>query len=263
MTALFTAAELKSVLNHPHVRILDASYNQPPAAEGIPGAVDFDIDDIANKGAPFAHTVPTAEVFAAKVGALGISNEDLVVIYDRKGLSMAAARAWWMFRLFGHENVRVLDGGLPAWIAAGFATAEKTATPKPAVFTAKMNNALFRQVEQVAGNLLRKEFSLIDARDAQRFEAGHIPDSFNIPYATLITAAGSLKPRAELEKAFAGAHIAPQKKITCSCGSGVTACVLALALFELGNKDAAVYDGSWTEWSSLPVLPKMTGVRAS
>lgn len=263
MTALFTAAELKSVLNHPHVRILDASYNQPPSTAGIPGAIDFNIDNIANPDAPFAHTVPTAEIFAEKVGAFGISNDDLVVVYDRNGISMAAARTWWMFRLFGHENVRILNGGLPAWTASGFATAEKTTTPSPATFTAKMNPPLFKQVEQVASNLLRKEFALIDARDSARFEAGHIPDSYSIPYAMLIDAEGGLKPLPELEKIFETAHVATKKKITCSCGSGVTACVLALALYELGHKDAAVYDGSWTEWNSLPVLPKMTGVRAS
>ncbi len=263
MTALLTAAELNGMLGAPHVKILDASYNQPPSAEGIPGAVDFDIDDVASPDAPFAHTVPTAETFAEKAGALGIGNDDLVVVYDRSGFSMAAARAWWLFRLFGHENVKVLNGGLPAWTAGSFKTARKNAAPKPAVFTAKMNNALFKQVEQVASNLLRKEFSLVDARDSARFENGHIPDSFNVPYAALVGADGTLKPVDELEKAFAAAHLDTEKKITCSCGSGVTACVLALALFELGRKDIAVYDGSWTEWSSMPVLPKMTGVRAS
>ncbi len=263
MTALFTAAELKGVLNNKNVKVVDASYNQPLSAEGIPGAIDFDIDDIANKDSHFAHTVPTADVFAAKVGGLGIGNDDLVVVYDRKGISMAAARAWWMFRLFGHENVRILNGGLPAWTAAGFPTEKKNAEPEPVPYTAKTNNALLKQVEQMAGNLLRKEFSVIDARDTARFEAGHIPDSYSLPYTGLISEDGTLKPVPELEKAFADAQVGSPKAITCSCGSGVTACVLALALFEMRHKDAAVYDGSWTEWNALSMLPKLTGKRAS
>ncbi len=263
MTALFTAAELKGVLNNKNVRVLDASYNQPADAEGIPGALDFDIDDVANKDSHFAHTVPTADVFAAKVSSLGITNDDLVVVYDRKGIAMAAARAWWMFRLFGHENVRILDGGLPAWKAAGFPTARKTDDAEPVPYTAKTNNALLKQVEQVAGNLLRKEFSVIDARDTARFEAGHIPDSYSLPYTGLINEDGTLKPVAELQKAFADAQVTLPRPIACSCGSGVTACVLALALFEMGHKNAAVYDGSWTEWNALSMLPKLTGKRAS
>src|SRR4051812_23104869 len=109
MSALITAAELKSILHHPHVKILDASYNLAPSNVCIPDAQDFNIDDVADPVAPFAHTVPTEEIFAAKVRALGIGNDDLVIVYDRGGLSMAAARAWWMFRLFGHDNVRILN----------------------------------------------------------------------------------------------------------------------------------------------------------
>lgn len=260
MSALITAAELKGILQDPHVKILDASYNLPPSADCIPEAQDFNIDDIADPVAPFAHTVPTEEIFAAKVCALGISNEDLVVIYDRSGLAMAASRAWWMFRLFGHDNVRILNGGLNAWTKAGFATAQKpTAAPSPAAFTATLKPDLLKMLPQMADNLLRKGFTVIDARDSKRFENGHIPDSFSIPYASLIDETGALKPRDALGKAFKSPAIDMRKKITCSCGSGVTACVLALALYELGHKDAAVYDGSWTEWGSMPTLPKMTG----
>ncbi len=259
-SALITATELKELLQKSHVKVLDASYNLPPSSMGIPGARDFNIDDVADPVSPFAHTVPTEEIFAAKVRALGIGNDDLVVVYDRGGIAMAAARAWWMFRLFGHDNVKILNGGLPAWTKAGHAAGEKAATvPAPTIFTAKTRPELLKNVKQVVDNLLRKSFTVIDARDTKRFEAGHIPDALSIPYAGLVTAEGVLKPQAELEKSFKGASADLEKKITCSCGSGVTACVVVLALHEIGHKDAAVYDGSWTEWGSSAILPKMTG----
>lgn len=262
MTALISAAELKTLIGQKNVKILDASYNQPASPAAIPGAIDFDIDKVADPNAPFAHTVPSAEVFAAKVGALGISNDDTVVVYDRNGVSMAAARAWWMFRLFGHENVKILDGGLPAWVKAGNPTGEKAAAITPATFTPKPRNELFKRIEQVADNLLRKQFIVVDARDSKRFTDGHIPSSLNVPYATLITPEGALKPKEELQKILAEGHVDLNKKITCTCGSGVTACVIALALHEVGHPNASVYDGSWTEWSASSITPKMQGTGA-
>jgi thiosulfate/3-mercaptopyruvate sulfurtransferase len=258
-SALISATELKNILSQPHVKILDASYNLPPSSMGIPGARDFNIDDVADPVSPYAHTVPTEEIFADKVRALGIGNDDLVVVYDRGGIAMAAARAWWMFRLFGHDNVKILNGGLPAWTKAGYTAGEKAAdAPKPALFTTKFKPELLKGVDQIVANLLRKEFTVLDARDSVRFGNGHIPDSLSIPYAGLIDG-GALKPPAELEKIFKASAADLHKKIACSCGSGVTACVVALALYELGHKDVAVYDGSWTEWGASTILPKMTG----
>jgi len=259
-SALITATELKDLLQKSHVKVLDASYNLPPSSMGIPGARDFNIDDVADPVAPYAHTVPTEEIFAAKVRALGIGNDDLVVVYDRGGIAMAASRAWWMFRLFGHDNVKILNGGLPAWTKAGYAAGEKAAdAPAPTIFTTKFKPELLKSLDQIAGNLLRKDFTVIDARDSKRFETGHIPNALSLPYASLVSADGALKPQAELEKAFKGTSADLQKNIACSCGSGVTACVVALALHELGHKDAAVYDGSWTEWGASALMPKMTG----
>lgn len=259
-TALITASELKNLLDEPTTKVLDASWNLPPSNLGIPGARDFNIDDVADPIAPYAHTVPTEEIFAEKVRTLGISNNDLVVVYDRNGISMAAARAWWMFRLFGHNNVKVLDGGLNAWTMTGYITSEKpTDIPAPGMFSARFNPALLKLVLQMNDNISGKEFSVIDARDAQRFALGHIPNSASIPYASLIDTLGTLKPRHDLEKIFADAKADLHRKIACTCGSGVTACVLALALYELGHKETAVYDGSWTEWSSIAKLPKATG----
>jgi len=259
-TAIITASELKTLLTEPTTKVLDASWNLPPSNLGIPGARDFNIDDVADPIAPYAHTVPTEEIFADKVRALGISNNDLVVVYDRNGISMAAARAWWMFRLFGHENVKVLDGGLSSWTMTGYLTTEKsTDIPTPGIFAAKLNPDLLKQTLQMNDNISGKKFSVIDARDAQRFALGHIPHSSSVPYAALIDTLGTLKSKRDLEKVFAEAKTDLHQKIACTCGSGVTACVLALALYELGHKEAAVYDGSWTEWSSIAKLPKATG----
>jgi thiosulfate/3-mercaptopyruvate sulfurtransferase len=271
MSALISAAELQKILGQTHVKILDASYHLPPSTQGIPGARDFDIDDVADCEAPFAHTVPAPQAFAEKVGALGIGDDSQVIVYDRSGIYMAASRVWWMFRLFGHENVKILNGGLPAWIRAGYATAEKSsAAPTPAVFKAAFKPSLLKPLDQVKDNIAAKNFTLLDARDAGRFtgdtpdprpnvESGHIPDSVSMPFMQFINPDGTLKNRDQLEKTLQSAPVSLQDKIACSCGSGVTACVVALALYELGRKDAAVYDGSWTEWGSNPALPKAKG----
>lgn len=256
MSALVTAAELKTLLQQHNTRVLDASYNLPPSPTGIPGAQDFNIDDVADPIAPFAHTIPTEEIFAAKVSALGIGNDDLVVVYDRGGIAMAAARAWWMFRLFGHENVKILDGGLPAWLKAGNVVVKKGANlPAPALFTVKFRPELLKLNNQMLENVTAKKFSVIDARDSKRFQAGHIPGSASVPYASLLNPDNTLKPKGDLEKTIR----APQGSIACTCGSGVTACVVALALYQLGRRDAAVYDGSWTEWGADPATPKAQG----
>lgn len=271
MSALISAVELNKILGQPQVKVLDASYHLPPSLQGIPGARDFDIDDVADREAPLPHTIPSPEAFAEKAGALGIGNNDLVVVYDRGGIYMAAARAWWMFRLFGHDNVKILDGGLPAWIKAGYATEEKiSAPPAPAAFKADYRPELVKFLDQVEGNIAAKKFTLLDARDAGRFAgtapeprphvaAGHIPGSVSMPFAQLLNPDGTLKAREQLEKSLQAAHISLQDRLACSCGSGVTACVVALALYELGHRDAAVYDGSWTEWGSNPGLPKAKG----
>lgn len=260
MTALIEPKDLKGMLGTPNLRLLDASYNLPPSQDGIPGALDFDIDDIADPQAPLAHTVPSAEVFAAKVSALGIRNDDLVVVYDRAGLSMAAARAWWMFRLFGHDNVKVLNGGLPAWVATKYPLAKKGPARSPSTYIARFRPELLKTKEQMLENIGAKDFAVLDARDAMRFHttAGHIPGSVNVHYAQLIQPDGRLKEKQGLSSALQA--LAPiNGQIACTCGSGVTACVIALALYELGSQNAAIYDGSWTEWGSDPRLPKEKG----
>lgn len=253
-SALVTAEELRIMIDHGDVRVLDASYNLPPSDEGIPGAVDFDIDDVADPAAPYAHTIPSEEFFAEKVSGLGIDNDTAVIVYDRSGIAMAASRAWWMFRLFGHDKVRVLDGGLPAWIKSGGTLEPKTAQPAPRTFSANLRSDLLKTRAQMLDNIGKREFNVLDARDTMRFGAGHIPQSANMPFANLIDPATcGLLPHAKLAATMV-AH--KGKPVTCTCGSGVTACVVALGLFEAGMQNVAVYDGSWTEWGSDPVTPK-------
>jgi thiosulfate/3-mercaptopyruvate sulfurtransferase len=269
MRALVTASELRALLGKPGVKLLDASYGLPPSDFRIGNAVEFDIDDVADPNAELAHTLPSPNVFAEKVSALGISNSDHVIVYDRMGISMAASRAWWMFRVFGHDNVQVLDGGLPSWLLSGGEMQPWPETPPaPAVFKATFRPELFRRRDEMLRNLDTKEFAVLDARDARRYsgeapearpgvESGHIPGSLSVPYATLFDLdTGLLKSGDDLKAAL---KTVPAGPVAISCGSGVTACVVALGLYELGRKDAAVYGGSWTEWGGDATLPKKKG----
>jgi thiosulfate/3-mercaptopyruvate sulfurtransferase len=272
MSALVTADELDNLLEQPRVRVLDASYGQAFFPLGIAGAVDFNIDDIANPHSPFAHTVPSAAIFAEKMGKLGLRNNDLIIVYDRSGIAMAAARAWWMFRLYGHNNVKILDGGLPAWIDAEFPLAEKSAEAEGSSFTATFQAPLLKQLEDIHDNLRSKEFIVLDARDPLRYageaadprpnvQTGHIPASINVPFFNLLNENGTLKSVAELKEIFQTAQVPLNLPLTCSCGSGVTACVIALALFELGIEKTSIYDGSWAEWGADADLPKTKGYK--
>lgn len=270
-SALISALELHDILHLPNVRVIDASYGQPPSGMGIEKAADFDIDLIADLSSPQPHTLPKPEFFGEMAGKLGISNDDMVVVYDCSGIAFAAARVWWMFRVFGHNNVRILDGGLPAWKAAGFTLEKKSAAAQPVFFSAKFRPELFKQQNDIQENIQSKKFSLLDARDAQRYSgeipdprphvaAGHIPDSLNLPFAMLINPdGGTFKSKDDLKDIVRKSGVDLSKPIACSCGSGVTACVIALALHEIGHPDAAIYGGSWTEWGGNPALPKNKG----
>lgn len=261
MSALISAEELLSSIQD--VKIIDATYadngRQGWKTERIGSAVFFDIDEIADPDSDMAHMLPSAGTFAESVSKLGISNSDDIVVYDQGGMASAACRAWWMFRVFGHDRVRVLDGGLPFWKAKGYPINESSPGSVVAgTFRAAYRPQLVQNMKDVLQSLENKSSFIIDARSAQRFSgaaaeprpglrSGHIPGSMNTPYATLLDpVSGCMKESSELKKIFAsvpaGAHV------VASCGSGVTACVLALGLYELGRGDVAVYDGSWTEW---------------
>lgn len=270
---------LAAHLNDPHVKILDASSKLPGIlplpkddflGKHIPGAVFFDVDAVSDHTSSLPHMFPSAEQFGRDVGALGISNDDTVVLYDAGGW-VAAPRAWWMFLSFGHPNVRVLDGGLKKWLAEGRPVASGEASPKPATFKATFDPKRTRSKEQMVGNLASKAEQVIDARPRARFEgsaaeprpglrSGHIPGSRSVPYATLFDAeTGAMKSLDELRAAFSGAGVDLNKSIVTSCGSGVSAGVLTLALYRLGITDTALYDGSWAEWGEQGGPPVATG----
>jgi thiosulfate/3-mercaptopyruvate sulfurtransferase len=269
MKALISAAELKLLLGKPDVVILDGSYNLPPHTAAVPGAISFDIDAVAHPSAPLAHTLPPADVFETMVGAMGIDNNTHVIVYDRAGIAMAASRVWWMFRVFGHDKVQVLDGGLPVWTASGGPLGSKTAITNKKVFKAHFRPELFKQLNDIRANLTEERFTVLDARDPSRYAGsaaeprpgmtgGHIPGSINTPYAALIDpSTGLMRSVDDLKKIFA--TIPNEKPIAISCGSGVTACVVALGLHMAGHDAAAVYGGSWAEWGANADLPKKTG----
>jgi thiosulfate/3-mercaptopyruvate sulfurtransferase len=270
---------LATHLNDPKLKIIDASYKMPgvlplPADDfltgHIPGAVFFDVNTIADPNDPRPHMYPGAEQFARDVSALGISSDDTVVAYDA-GAWVAAPRAWWMFLSFGHPNVKVLDGGLQKWTAEGRTVVSGAVTPKPGKFQARLDPSYVRSKAQLVGNLETSKEQLVDARPRPRFEgtvaepwpgrrSGHIPGSRNVPYAELFdTGTGAMKPLDELRKAFTGAGVDMARPIVTTCGSGVSALVLTLALYRLGVRGTALYDGSWAEWGLPDGPPVATG----
>ncbi|WP_454620526.1 3-mercaptopyruvate sulfurtransferase [Bradyrhizobium cenepequi] len=270
---------LAAHLRDPKVKVIDASYKMPgvlplPADDfitaHIPGAVFFDVNAIADKNDPRPHMYPTAEQFAQDVSALGISSDDTVVAYDAGGW-VAAPRAWWMFLSFGHPNVKVLDGGMQKWTSEARPVESGPVAPKPGKFQAKFDPSFVRSKEQLLDNVETKNEQVIDARPRPRFEgtvvepwpgrrSGHIPGSCNVPYADLFDAkTGAMKPLDELRKAFTSAGIDTAKPIVTSCGSGVSALVLTLALYRLGVRRSALYDGSWAEWGLPDGPPIATG----
>ena len=279
--ALVSTEWLADHLDAPDVRIVDASFYLPaqkrePKAEfakqHIPDAVFFDIDEIADKSNPLPHMLPSPEQFAEQAAKLGLGTGNKIVVYDTTPMT-GACRVWWMFRVMGYTDVAILDGGLPKWMAEGRPVTDAATVTREKAFKAKLDSTLVRSIDDVRSLLDTKKEQVVDARAANRFRGevpearahlriGHMPGAFNLPYTDLIDPKSrTMRSQAELKAAIAKSGIDPSKKVTASCGSGVTACVVALGLYLTGAPDAAVYDGSWTEWGGRADTPIVTGPR--
>jgi thiosulfate/3-mercaptopyruvate sulfurtransferase len=279
---------LRANLQDPDVKVLDASWYMPQERRNpleeykvarIPGALFFDTDGLSDPTTDLPHMLPLEEAFAAAVTALGIENKDYLVVYDGKGI-FSAPRVWWMFRVFGHDRIWVLDGGLPRWCASGFdvessapndtilkANAAKDAVEKlyqgqrvgPITFCTNFQPHLIWAIEQVNKNIEEQTHQHVDGRPRPRFDgvapepregirSGNVPGSKCVPFPQMLDGSQTLLPAAELRKRFEQEGISLDSPILISCGSGMTACVLGLGLHRLGRNDVPVYDGSWTEW---------------
>jgi thiosulfate/3-mercaptopyruvate sulfurtransferase len=271
---------LAAHLRDPAVRVIDGSFKLPGVAptaredylqRHIPGAPFFDVDEIADHSSPLPHMLPKAEEFAAHMSRLGIGDGTRVVAYDATGWSMACWRVWWMLRIFGHDDVAILVGGLAKWIAEGRPVASEVPRSASARFTPRFRPELVRDKSAVRHSIGAHREQVVDARAQGRFEGtvpelrpglrgGHIPGSRNLPYDQLIDPSTKAPlPADALERRFRAAGLRPDRPIIASCGSGVTACALAFGLHLIGWQDAAVYDGSWTEWGAPGDTPVETG----
>lgn len=266
-------------LDAPDLVIVDASYYLPDAGrdghaefleQRIPGAVFFDIDEIADTDSNLPHTMPSAEKFSSRVRKLGIGDGTRVVVYDGAGL-FSAARGWWMLRTFGHRDVAILDGGLPKWLAEDRPV--DTSPPveqRPLHFTARFSASSVRDKSDVTRAISTGNAQLADARSPGRFRAeepeprpgtrgGHMPGAFNVHYRTLLNVDGTVKSTEEIRDVFQNAGIDLSRPVITTCGSGVTAAILTLGLTLLGHNNNSLYDGSWCEWGSDPDTPVETG----
>jgi thiosulfate/3-mercaptopyruvate sulfurtransferase len=267
--ALVSTEWLADHLSDPNVRILDCTWHHASTnldgrtqyrGRHLPDSVHFDIDHVADKSNPLPHMLPNAADFAKKVGLLGIGDGDRVIVYDRLCGGAAAARVWWMFRVFGYDNVALLDGGYGKWIKEKLPADMSMVRPEPRSFSATYNSALVRTLSEMRGNLATGTAQVVDARGPGKFDGtqeevfpfkklGHIPNATNIPWADLIHPdTGEFLTPDALAARFAAAAINLERPIVTTCASGITSCVVALALYLLGHKAAAVYDGSWAEW---------------
>eukprot|EP00892_Ulva_mutabilis_P012187 jgi/Ulvmu1/9340/UM050_0091.1 len=285
--SIVTAEWLKERLGDPGIKVLDASWFLPSMgrsgkeefqAARIPGSQFFDIDGIADRSRPLPHMVPSEAAFSAAATALGIEAADVLVIYDRLG-TFSSPRAWWTWKIFGHDQVAVMTGGLPAWKEAGGDMSEEAvsedsigapaaaaaAATEMAAYPAKLDKTLVKSMDEVKA-ALAAQAQVVDARSAGRFNgvepepradlpSGHMPGSVNVPFTDLLEGgapSGTFKSAQEMKAVFEGAGVDLGKEIVCTCGSGATGAVLSMAAFEITGKLNPIFDGSWMEWASTP-----------
>jgi thiosulfate/3-mercaptopyruvate sulfurtransferase len=275
---LVTTAWLADRLGDPDVQVVDATWYMPTeagsgaddyAAGHIPGAVFFDLDAISDRETDLPHMLPAPGAFAEAAGALGLRREAHIVVYDARGI-FSAPRVWWTLQVMGFPNVFVLDGGLPKWRADGRPL--ETAAPPPAtsLLAHVFDAALVKALDAVRRHLADRSAQVVDARSAARFRgevpepradlrSGHMPGAGNVPWNSLVGEDGMMKPREQLQAVFEAAGVDLKKPIVTTCGSGVTAALLALGLARLGREDVAVYDGSWAEWGGRSDTAVVTG----
>lgn len=265
-------------LNDPDLRILDGTYFMPAetrnahaeyAASHIPGARFFDIDDIADHRSDLPHMAPPVEKFMSRLRQMGVGDGHQVVVYDTHGL-FSAARVWWMFRLMGQDNIAVLDGGFPKWLAEDRKTEDLPPLIRDRHMTVRRQAQMVKDVTQVSSASKLRDYTILDARSPGRFtgeepeprecmRSGHIPNSRNVHYQSLLNSDGTMKDVDALRAVFKAAGADLSKPVITSCGSGVTAAIINLALERIGKTDHALYDGSWTEWGAFPTVPVATG----
>ncbi len=263
----------------PGLVVLDASLPaggdaKPPydayRDEHIPGALFFDIEELSDTTSKLPHMLPSPEKFSSRMRKMGIGDGMKIIVYDARGI-YSAPRAWWMFRVMGHEDVAVLNGGLPKWKAEGLPVEAGLPAPRSERhFTSRFNAALVRDLNDMMAAVRAQKTQIADARAAGRFEGrdgeprpvprlGHMPGAHNMPFSSLLNGNGTFRPAEEIRALFEKAGIAPEKPVVATCGSGITACTLALGLAIIGNEHVPVYDGSWYEWSHAEDAPVETG----
>ena len=265
-------------LKDPDLRVLDGTWFLPSDSRDakalyqsahIPGARFFDIDDISDHRSSLPHMVPPVEKFMSRLRAMGVGDGHQVVVYDQHGL-MSAARVWWLFRLMGQDNVAVLDGGLPKWQAEDREVEDLPPIVKDRHMTVRRQNQMVKDVTQVSSASKLGDYEILDARAAARFRgeapepreglrAGHIPGSKSVPYADLLNRDNTMRAPDALREVFTKADVDMSKPVITSCGSGITAAIINLALERIGKTEHALYDGSWTEWGAYPTVPVATG----